>query len=136
MDNAGPVAKNDADTGYSEVLSQYMTSDEYGESTVRKIELAPNDIDDTTGEAALTVKSREVGILDPSTLAFKKRQVLCSEAYGSALGTVSSAIDVITAVQYDTSSHELQYKKRSVKVIDAGSESSWTTFHTAAPCPS
>ena len=135
MDAAGPVAKNDADTGYSEVLSQYMTSDETSESTVRKIELAPNDIDDTTGAASLTVKAREVGILDPSTLQWKKRQVLCSEPYGSALGSISAAITVITAIQYDTSSHELQYKTRSVKVIDVGSESSWTTWHTAAACP-
>jgi hypothetical protein len=136
MDAAGPVAKNDSDTGYSEVVKQIMTSDESSEATVRKIELEPNAIDDTTGAAALTIKAREVAVLAEDTLIWSKRQVLCSEAYGTGIGGISAAIDIVTDVQYDTSSHVLQIKTRSCKVIDVEAESDWTTIATAAPCPS
>jgi GTP-binding protein len=68
--------------------------------------------------------------------AWSKRQVLCSEAYGTGIGGISAAIDVVTDVQYDTSSHVLQIKTRSCKVIDVEAESDWTTIATAAPCPS
>ena len=56
--------------------------------------------------------------------------------YGDGIGGISAAIDVVTDVQYDTSSHVLQIKTRSCKVIDVEAESDWTTIATAAPCPS
>jgi hypothetical protein len=41
---------------------------------------------------------------------------------------------VVTAAQYDTSSHVIQVKTRSVKVVPVGAESAWTTIETAVDC--
>jgi hypothetical protein len=38
----------------------------------------------------------------------------------------STEVTVITDIQYDTSSHKIQVKTRTVRVVSTGSESSWT----------
>lgn len=130
--NSGPVAKNESDTGYSKIVKQIMSSE--SGSTTRQITLDPQAVSDATG-GNVEITAREVAILNSTATTFQKRQVLCSAAYGSDLGTISSALTVVTAVQYDTSTHQLQVKTRSVKAIDVGTESAWTEVVTFQPCP-
>jgi hypothetical protein len=137
QDGAGPVEKNDPGYGAAETIEETLTSDEPSEETVRTITLKPNAIADTTGESAIDIRPREVGIIDAATLAIEKRQALVSAPYGDPLGQISDSITVIVAMQYDVSTHELQIKTRTVKVIDPGDVSDWTTITggDAAPCP-
>lgn len=45
------------------------------------------------------------------------------------------SVTVVTAAQYDTSSHQLQVKTRTLTGFAAGTESGWTEVVTFQPCP-
>lgn len=49
--------------------------------------------------------------------------------------TPSTTVTVVTDVQYDSTTHKLQKKTRTVTITAAGAESGWTDWHTAVACP-
>jgi hypothetical protein len=104
-----------------------------GSNFIAGIKLDPADISKT--DAAVEIKARELFMLDSAASSLKKRQVLASDSYGDEKLT---QITVVTDVQYDTSSHKLQKKTRTIRAIDVGTESGWTdiTGGQAAACPS
>jgi hypothetical protein len=103
-----------------------------GETYTQKISNDPALISKT--DANIDIKPREVLILETDASAFRLRQVMASAVYGDS--TSITSITVVTDLKYDTSTHQLQVKTRTVKAISAGSESGWTliTGGQAAEC--
>jgi hypothetical protein len=97
----------------------------------RKIDLDPTEIPDAEG--ALTLKPREIVCLDGANL--KARSVMATESYGDSQGALAAtAVTVLTAIQYDTSTGYIQVKTRTLRAIDISAESSWTNAIETAEC--
>jgi hypothetical protein len=101
-----------------------------GSNFIAGIKLDPADISKT--DAAVEMKARELFMLDSAATSLKKRQVLASDSYGDEKLT---QVTVITASQYNGTSHTFQVKTRSMWAINVGVESDWTDVITFQPCP-
>jgi hypothetical protein len=115
----GKDARRDASSGAGTTKNMTLAK-KTGENT-QKITLDPAEISKT--DAGVEIKPRQVYIYDDASGAWKTREVMCSEAFSPSCG---ETITVVTAVQYDTVSHQLQVKTRSVRLIPAAAESGWT----------
>lgn len=70
------------------------------------------------------IEARDLKVINDALTGIQTHKVMASE--GSGTETPVSQITVITAVQYDTTTHQFQVKTRTVKAIDPGTESAWT----------
>lgn len=118
-------------------------------------------LDYTADEEWININAgtRVVSHIGPSTTQYTYTIVTAFEVSGSNLALTQKPVNVdakghvvglgdaattnvaltevtdVTAVRWDTSTGKLQYKSRTIKVVEAGAESGWTDFETAVECP-
>ena len=130
--NGGRGPRNEAAAEGGEPVRSVYTSE--GTDT-RKIDIDPSAVTDAVGD--LVLKPRECLIVesDGSTgFRLKTRSVMASTSYGDVIASISSAVTVITGLQYDASTGYIQVKTRTLRAIDVSSESAWTNAIATAEC--
>jgi hypothetical protein len=130
---SGPGPADNPGKGEGEIVNQTWRKDvDNGGSTYEQaIRADPSDITTTTEDTL--IKARQILAFDDSTSSLRLRWVMCSEPTGSNQVTTAT---VVTDVRYDSSSHKLQMKTRSLTILGSGSESEWTDIAQAEECPS
>lgn len=129
VDLSGPTPEKAPGKGEGIITKSTVRKDSGGHSEIIKSD--PSDITSTSGTTE--VKSREVSIFDASTPPVLYK--VWAMAAAPTASPLSATQTVITAIRYDTTSHKLQAKTRSIVVIPTADESDWTDIVEFQPCP-
>lgn len=96
------------------------------------LEVGPNDAMQVYGFANLPTNT--IGWADLVNYGIMARDDVNNKVEYLDITYVASEITVITDIQYDATTHQLQYKSRTIQGIAPSDESAWTMWHQAEEC--